>query len=183
MQVFLVRIFLIFSIVLITSCASKLKKLSEDKDIQLTGDSGYVLIGIDTNRDLYKILLDGPRRIELSSADLAEGESYILSQLEAGEYSVDRLYVSNYMYYKFDNDDNFRFVVKPGTINYVGHLNIVTRGFWYPTSYLRLDNRSSQSLVFMEDKFPSILRSRMLIYGGPGEDAFYSYIDNGKGDK
>lgn len=172
----LVAIFSIF--LLLNACASKVTNLKKDTDMKLSEEQGYVLLGIDTNRDLYQILLDGPTRIRLTAEDLAEGDSYILADLEAGEYSLDRLYIDKYRFYRFDEDDNFKFVVKSGRVSYVGHLETVTTGFWFPRTYLQLDNRSSQALVFMQEEFPIIASKRKLYYGGPGEDSFIDFEDS-----
>ncbi len=160
---------------LVNACASKVTNLKTDADRTLSDEQGYVLLGIDTNRDLYQIYLDGPTRIKLTAEDLAEGDSYILADLEAGEYSIDRLYIDKYRYYRFDEEDNFKFTVMSGKVSYVGHLETVTVGYWYPRTYLQLDNRSSQALVFMQEEFPNISSKRKLSYGGPGEDTFLEY--------
>ncbi len=161
--------------ILVNACASKVTNLKKDSDIPLTEEQGYVLLGIETNRDLYQIILDGPSRIRLTSEDLAEGDNYILAELKAGEYSIDKLYIDINRFYRFDDEDNFKFTVKPGRVSYVGHLETVTAGYWFPRTYLQLDNRSSQALVFMQEEFPNILSKRKLYYGGPGEDSFLAF--------
>ncbi len=160
---------------LVNACASKVTNLKTDADRELSEEQGYVLLGIDTNRDLYQIILDGPSRVRLTAEDLAEGDSYILADLEAREYEIDKLYIDVNRFYRFDDEDNFKFTVKPGSISYVGHLETVTTGYWFPTTYLQLDNRSSQALDFIKSEFPTIKKNRKLFYGGPGVDSFLEF--------
>lgn len=175
MSVTIRMIAVVLAAVLISACASKVNNIKSDADRNLSADQGYVLLGIDTNRDLYQIILDGPTRIKLTAEDVAEGDSYILADLEAGEYSIDRLFIDKYRYYRFDEEDNFKFTVHPGSVSYVGHLETVTSGYWNPRTYLQLDNRSAQALVFMQENFPNINDKRKLFYGGPGEDSFLAF--------
>ncbi|MCW8877271.1 MAG: hypothetical protein OQJ89_05360 [Kangiellaceae bacterium] len=178
-----IRCIAVMAIFFISSCATNLNKLTVDKEVELSAESGYVLIGIDSNRDLYRMTLHGPTKVRLSSEDLAEGSNYILSPLEAGEYTIKRLYTSEYINYRFTDDANFKFRVEPGKISYVGHIEMISRGFWFPLTYMQLDNRSSQSFSFMEEKFPNILKSRQMVYGGPGEDRFLEFAQKIQGVK
>ena len=54
-------------------------------------------------------------------------------------------------------------------------MEVQTRSnFWLAqlTGDLKLANRSTEALLFMEEKFPSILQNRELRYDGPGTDPF-----------
>jgi len=168
---------------LITSCAQKITSLSIDKDKKLLVGKGYLLLGIDTNKDLYKITFSGPTSVVLTSQDLAKGNNYILSELEAGEYSIRKLFNSKYSYFSFNEEENYKFTITPKEISYVGHLEIVSIGYWYPQAFLQLTNRSSEAILFMKKTFPNILSNRSINYGGPGEDDFFSFLALLKGQK
>jgi len=171
------RILLIFiALVLINGCATQVTSIKQDRDRVLKKDRGYVLLGIETNRDLKSILIDGAENIKLSSADIKEGTNFLLVDLKAGKYTIEKLRLDKYWRVELDDEEYWSFEVEPNQISYVGHLEIVRRGFWGGSTYTELVNRSSEALMFMEDNYPNILANRNMYYGGPGEDGFFQYI-------
>jgi len=169
---------IMFIIVLLQGCASKVTSIKQDQDKELTNDKGYLLLGIQTNLNLKSIRIDGPQNIELSSKDIKEGSSYFLLDLAVGQYTLDQLKLNRYWRRELADEEHWQFDVMPGKINYVGHLEVTTWGNWYPTTKAELVNRSSEALEFLEEKFPNILTNRSISYGGPGQDSFFEYLAN-----
>ena len=135
------------------------------------------MIGIETNRSLKAIYIDGPKSLVLTAKDIRSGSNYILANLPLGDYTITRLNLSNHSFLKFDNDEeSWQFTLSAKKINYVGHLDISTIGFGIP-ALIVLENRSSEALQYMEQNFPTILSGRSLNYGGPGEDSFFDYLE------
>nr|WP_136249948.1 hypothetical protein [Ningiella ruwaisensis] len=167
---------LVASLVVLSACRTTVKTVENDLDELVAEDFGYVLIGLDTNKDLFRITLNGPSDYSLSSANLDHSTNYILTKVKAGSYEVSRLYTTKHTSFSFDDELNFKFSVKPNTISYVGHFEIVTRGYFGFASFLQLDNRSSEAYVYMSENFPNILEKRAIRYGGPGEDDFLEYV-------
>ncbi|MFB0981898.1 MAG: hypothetical protein QMC62_13410 [Alteromonadaceae bacterium] len=169
---------IIVIMLLLQGCANKVTSIKQDQDKELTNDKGYLLLGIQTNLDLKSIRIDGPENIELSSKDIKEGSSYFLLDLAAGQYTLDQVKLNSYWRRELTDEDYWQFDVMPGTINYVGHLELETWGKWYPTTHAELVNRSSEALEFLEEKFPNILTNRSISYGGPGQDSFFEFLAN-----
>ncbi|KTF15543.1 hypothetical protein [Pseudoalteromonas sp. H105] len=172
------RILLFCGMLLLTACASKIDNIKADKDTLSKIDEGYLLIGIETNRDLKAIYVDGPKSFILTAQDIRSGSNYILANLPLGEYTISRINLNNYSYLDLDDEkEQWQFTLAANKINYVGHLNITTRGFWYTASQIVLENKSSQAIEFVESNYPTILAGRSLNYGGPGEDLFFPFIE------
>ena len=165
---------LLLIIVLMAGCASTVSSIKEDRDVNLEADAGYLLLGVDTNEGLQSIAIDGPEDIRLTSADLRSGTQYILIDLAAGDYRIEEIKLNRYWYIELE-EGHWDFTIRPGGISYVGHVEVQTRSnFWLAqlSDDLKLANRSTEALVFMEEKFPSILKNRELRYDGPGTDPF-----------
>jgi len=163
---------------LLSACASKVTNIKEDRDTLSKADEGYLLIGIETNRSLKAIYIDGPKSLVLTAKDIRSGSNYILANLPLGDYTITRLNLSHYSFLKFDNDEeSWQFTLAPNKVNYVGHLDITTVGYWNTRSHIVLENRSSEALQYMEQNFPTILSGRSLNYGGTGEDSFFDYLE------
>ena len=170
-----ISLLLIIPLMLI-SCATQVTSIKQDQDRELGSDSGYVLLGIQTNRNLKGIFIKGPQNIKLSSADIKQGTNYLLVDPKTGVHTIKRVILDDHWFVDLDNEDYWTFDVKPNQISYVGHLEIVRRGFWGGYTRVELINRSSEALEFLEDKFPRVLRSHTLTYGGPGNDFFFQYL-------
>jgi len=138
---------------------------------------GYLLIGVETNRDLKNIFISGTRAIKLSHEDLRFGTNYILINLAAGDYLIDSVALNSYQKLRLADEENWRFEVKPNTISYIGHLELQSRGFFSLVSRVELVNRSTEALEFMESDFPTILSARKMYFGGPSDDYFFSYLN------
>jgi hypothetical protein len=155
-----------------------MKSIDVDKDLELTSQEGYLLMSVETVRDLKKIIISGKKKIELTTNDLKEGSNYILLPLPAGKYKIEKVFTKNKIYFEFDEhleEGIWRFNVAPNVISYIGNLEaVVSSSGW--RGRFEFVNQSSQALEYLEKEFPTILESRKIQYTGPGEDRFFQLI-------
>lgn len=170
--------YIFLSLLFLSGCNSTVTTLEQDTDLISTADKGYLLIGVETNRDLKSISISGPDRISLSHKDLNAGTNFILVDLSVGEYEIDRITLDRWFRINLKDGENWQFTISSQSINYVGHLEIVNRGFFSSSARLELINRSTEAVEFMETNFPNINDSKTLSYGGPGEDFFFDYLNS-----
>lgn len=160
---------------LISACSSTVDSISQDVDLNLDSDMGYLLIGVDTNSSIDKLFMSGQRSVLVTRKDLGYGKSYILLDMPAGKYTIDKVVFSNYWRVELE-EGHWGFEVSPGQISYVGHLDVNTYSHYPFRTALELENRSSEALVYMTENYPTILNSRLMHYDGPGEDPYFEHI-------
>lgn len=158
----------------LSACVSNANRITTDVDTLTRDNMGYALIGLKSKKGFNSLLLNGESYVRLSTKDINVSSSFILIPLNAGDYNFYRL-ETHWWYNEFNTDDAYwQFSIKPGTISYVGHLSI-ENSQQFGGRKASLVNRSSEALEFMEEKFPNILESRTMAYGGPGEDDFFEF--------
>ncbi|WP_156413743.1 hypothetical protein [Lacimicrobium alkaliphilum] len=134
-------------------------------------------MAIATTESLEKLRISGERTLEFSAADLRRGSRYLLIEVPAGHYEIEQIRFSSW--YQYDlNSDYWQFSVDAGKVSYVGELEIFTSGFRIKRNGLKLVNRSSYALEFMQEHFPNILAHNTISYRGPGEDGFLDYVNS-----
>lgn len=164
----------LFVIFLLSACTAKLSSIRTDVDNHLGSEEGYLLMAINTNLGLSKLHVSGTQSFSLSYKDLRRGSNYVLLNLPAGDYEFMRVNYNQLYYFDINNTNDWSFKIQPGVISYVGDLEIDS--VWQKYSYVELVNNSSLAMDFMESRFANILKSRKIIYQGPGEDDFFDYI-------
>lgn len=174
----ILRISIISLCYFLFSCNATVSTLKQDAEVITADDTqkGYLLLGVETNYNLKNIDIDGPQDIRLTHVDLKSGSNFILIPLTSGYYTIDRIAVSNFAKFGFEQSDNWRFEIKPQTISYVGHLEFKNKGYYSSESTVVLMNRSTEALIYMEQAFPSILNNREIYYGGPGNDDLFEFL-------
>ncbi len=168
------RLLIICFAAFLVSCAQKVSSIKNDVDVPLDENMGYLLIGVETNLTLSRISISGEKYLKLSSEDLRRGSQFILVDVPAGEYSIDKIQLFGNFRTKLENG-YWNFSVSPSVISYVGHLNVKTLSLWPLVTQVELQNRSSEALEFLEDSFPNILSNRTIVYQGPGTDPFLQF--------
>lgn len=168
-------IFALFTLFLV-GCVSKVSSIKLDVDSDLGKQSGYLLIGIESNIGLENIFIEGEKSFRLSREDLQKGTNYFLIEMPQGNYNFEKIKTSRWLRYELE-DEYWEFKVQQGVVSYIGHLKVEGRGFWSRQLNLELENRSSEALAFMENDFPTILQNRKIRYGGPGEDKFFEKME------
>lgn len=181
MQIY--RILLFVVCLFIQSCATPtLSSIHKDNNIKLDENSGYMLLGIDTFYSLESIKIDGPKDFVVGPKDLSEGSHFFIVALPAGHYNLTEIKINDWEGYKLTNNV-WGFDVKAGQISYVGHLRLWRIELANDGFNTELENRSSLALVFLEQHFSNLLNARKLVYTGPGNDKFFSYVNKLEGIK
>lgn len=136
---------------------------------------GYLLMAVTTNLNIRSLFINGPINIALKQADLESGTNYILVPLPQGQYNISEIsmYFGNY---SFDKNDYWNFEVMGDTISYIGDLQTEFQGKYNTTISYELRNRSSYALEFLENKYPTLLKSKTVVYSGFGEDRFLEFM-------
>ncbi len=165
----------------VSGCATKVTSIKKDADVNIKVGEGYLLMAVDTNLNLQKIKISGRKSIELTNKDLRIGSNYILINLPAGNYSFERVVFRSARGRTWSNltEGMWDFKVSQGAISYVGHVKVKTSYWSYWTS-TELVNNISQAMVYMEQNFANILKSRVFEYHGPGEDNFLEVTNDGQ---
>ncbi len=162
---------------ILTSCAVRVDSIKEDVVEELEKDIGYLLLGIETNATLKSVDIFGADNIRLTHKDLRPDSEFILIDLEAGDYDIRNMRFNSFV--KAELTDGFwNFTIVPGQISYIGHLEVDNKAFWafaFNSSF-ELTNRSTEALLFMQERFPNILEHHTLRYAGPGKDRFLQWF-------
>lgn len=171
----------LFMCVVLSACATKVEKVTTDRDKPLSNDMGYVLFSIESNIDFEKIHIDGERAVYLTSQDLRAGTRFMLVPMKAGNYAFERISLAfnlNYSAYidLAASELSYGFNVKPGTISYIGNLHTNSGGSIWSSFNVLLQNHSSTALIFLEQNYPNLLETHGVTYGGPGEDNFFEKV-------
>ncbi|WP_144392946.1 hypothetical protein [Pleionea sediminis] len=167
-------------ILLLSGCATQVTSI-KDGQTQLAKAKGYLLLSVETNRDLKTIYINGPQNISLGSKDIRAGSNYILVELEAGSYTFERIQLDRYWYMKLD-EEYWQVTIEQGKINYIGHLELVRPRYWSGVSRVELVNRSSEALEYLEESYPVVLSNYPITNSGPGEDDFFDIAASLKKD-
>jgi len=160
---------------LIGSCSTTVTSIKVGDNKTLKEGEGFILLGIETNLDLKKIVIEGAQNIELSSADIKAGTNYLLVDLKHGDYTIGQIHLNRYWRLHFEDDEEWAFRIEPGQINYVGHLELNRRGYYHKRTRAELVNRASEAVNFLEDNYSILMQNNTVVYGGPGQDFFLDF--------
>ncbi len=165
---------------LMSSCTTQLTSIAPGDELTLEPDQGALVLAIDTNVSLQELQLLGKQTLVFSEEDLKRGTNYLVVPVPAGTYHFGPVYLEkSFLRISIQphrqHQDLWAFEIQPGVINYVGHLEIISRGRWYFNEMVLLNN-SSITLEFLEREFESLLGQYRLHYAGPGEDDFFEVV-------
>ncbi|ESP90757.1 MULTISPECIES: hypothetical protein [Pseudoalteromonas] len=167
------KYFLLLVFLFISGCATNVESIKDDKDVLINKNTGYILLGVDSNMTLKSIDIEGPQNIRITRQDLTAGSSYILLALQAGKYKLSRIEFNQYYRAYVDDPEYWTFTINEGEINYGGDIELRTKRFARALRYnMELINNSSLALEFVKAQFPNILSNKTIVYGGPGEDDY-----------
>lgn len=168
---------LVVVVVLLSGCgATKVSAQKQDQDKLNSNTQGYLLIGLVNDYSLDALFIWGEKDLKLTRQDLSAGENYILIPVPAGEYRLGQINYNYYFRTKLD-EDAWRFTIKPGQINYIGHLTVEQPFFWFFANNIELKNQAAGAQRYLEAYFPNLITERNIVYAGPGQDRFFEYID------
>lgn len=183
---------LLFVIFLLSGCLlTKVSSINEDTGNHLKEKEGYVLLTFDTNINLNSVTINGPKRIQVTSENLTSGRNYLLLTLPVGQYELQDIVLDNFGTKLSDfPNSQWSFDIKESVVNYVGDIHIRDKSIFQSLRYLllitegygyQLDtaivNNSSMALEHLRHFYPNTMKTRDLVYSGPGEDDFLSWIN------
>lgn len=171
----------VFCAVAISSCTVAIKHQRLD-ELALQPDQGMVVLGIQGNTPFQRIAISGSRRTEVGFDMLKQANPFVVFTLPSGQYRFDRVWLNNMFYVPvIDKSDAgiWDFEVKANHINYLGNI-IVTKsssgGY-----FLRMHNRSSEALEFLESKYAEKLTELRLRNAIAQDDDFLILVSQLKG--
>jgi hypothetical protein len=166
------------SIALAGCASSRIPPIDASKPIELAAEEGLLIIQIDTEVALSNLILNH-RSVARS---LSKGRHIWLTRVREGSYRWQEFETGDQVRYRrtyeLDSDDEMRFYVQAGTINYPGEL--VIRASPQPrlgddTLIVRNRNHAAMAVRALQKRYPRLLQSRALHYAGSGDDAFLDY--------
>jgi hypothetical protein len=166
----------LFLLFLLSACATTVTSIDQTQHKALAQGSGFLLLGIQTNRNLKSLHIDGPKDIILTAKDMKAGTQHLMIDLPVGTYTVSKIKLGNYSRVYMDDEQLWQFEVKANKISYVGHLEVVKTGYWYAYVESELVNRSAEALSFLHESYPAILSDHPVTYSGPGNDNFFEFL-------
>lgn len=165
-------------LLLLNGCATTVTSMSQDTEVQLDNGYGYMLMAVNTNQPIQKMHISGPSDIVLTNKDLQKGTNYVIIPLPEGRYNIAKLELQ-LSKFEFEETEHWKFKVEKNTISYIGEVQAEFYGWFNSNARYELINRSTDALVFLEDKFPNLLSKNKVIYGGYGEDFFLEFATKG----
>jgi len=150
----------------------------------LDADEGFLIVAVDSDT-----ALPGGVRIQrnggISAAMLKGINPGLRTQLykaTAGEYRFDHasMTTTGFIQYDLASDDEFRFSVKPGVINYPGDLRFRETGLFHAKIWL--SNRGLRAMDWLESTHPRLPSTLPFVYAGPYPDPFPAFYRSKRSD-
>lgn len=170
-----------FVVLILSSCAVDIKHQRVD-ELALQDNEGMVVLGIQGNTPFERIIITGHRRTEVGFEMLKKADPFVVFTLPSGRYRFDRVWLNSLYYVPVkDNTDSevWDFEVKSNSINYLG--NIVVTKERSNSYFLRMHNRSSYALEFLESKYAEKLGQFQLRNAIAKDDEFLAHVSRLKG--
>lgn len=151
---------------------ARVKLVEPGKVPKLDADEGLVAIVIDTTSSLADVRFrkDGAAFGAATIEGLNAGANPRLFVMPAGEYTFSRVTTFFNRYYRFNEDTELRFTVKPGVINYPGDL--IARDTYTQWASFMLFNRGVQVMDWLETTHPALYAKYAFQYSGRYRDPF-----------
>ena len=164
----------------LAGCASKINTISNNLQVNLPEKMGYVLLPVSTNTSIFELRISGSKYFKFNKEDLKYKQNYMLIQLPEGKYSYSEIRLNKYTVVNDFKSGLWDFTVKRGVINYVGDFNLTNHSKTYGTYNLtyEIHNNSSIALEYLENKHPDIVKEYNVVYGGPGNDDFFDFVES-----
>ncbi|QSX78704.1 alpha/beta hydrolase family protein [Agrilutibacter solisilvae] len=172
------RVLALFALLAVSLAAhANLDVVKPGKVPALEPDEGLVVVVVDTHVSLGKVRLMRNGEV-FGAAEMSElplGRTFRLFKAKAGSYAWHDATVG-YSFWRLGDDDELKFKVEPGRINYAGDL-MFRPGAWYSNGALAsanitLANRSLAAIDWLEAQHPALYVRFGLAYGGHYPDPF-----------
>lgn len=165
----------------VSSCAVDIKH-QRLEELDLRADEGMVILGIQGNTRFERIIITGNRRTEVDYEMLKKADPFVVFTLPVGRYRFDRVWLNSFYYVPVKDDTEseiWDFEVKSNYINYLGNIVVTKEGS--NSYFLRMHNRSSDALEFLESKYTEKLGQFKLRNAIAKDDDFLAHVSKLKG--
>jgi hypothetical protein len=161
------------------SCAARVfQPVNVNGPVELAPDEALLIVHVDTDVAIHGLILNS-RPVAQS---LRKGQHVWMIRVREGSYRWKMIELGNQqrhrMKYRLESDEELRFEVKAGEINYPGELIVrsdsMTRSA-YGALFVRNLNHSAMAMRALRGSYDSVLRSLPLRYAGLEGDAFLEY--------
>ena len=159
------------SLLWLVACSRPLTTLEQDFTETNSQQKAYVLFAIESDSLIESLRISGAEHFKMQFELGDDKQKFILAQVISGDYKFAQ-FKSGIRDYPFKETDWWRFNVKAGYINYVGHLKLSESrqlGEFYPPIII---NESTSALLYLEKQFPLLLASLPTRWVGFGQDGF-----------
>jgi hypothetical protein len=162
----------------LASCATGIRPLDPIAPAAVEPDEGLLIVHVDTDVTLAGIEVNG----DTIANAVAVGHHVWLVRASAGSYRWTALRFMNssgrHRAHPLDPEDEFRFDVQPGRVNYGGAMVVRTAG---GNLEARSRNHVAMAIRMLSDRDAALVASHPLRYGGPSEDGFLEYYNRERG--
>jgi hypothetical protein len=157
---------------LLTNCASGIRPLGPSAAIDLEPDEGLLILHVDSDRPIAEIDVNGSS----IASGLPAGNHAWMVRASAGSYRFSALQLAVGMgrsrARSIDADDEFRFEVVAGHVNY-GAALVIRSG--RDDIEVRGRNHVAMAIRMLSDRDAAIAAKHPLRYGGRGNGDFLDY--------
>lgn len=159
---------------LLAACASGIRPLDSSAAATLAQDEGLLILHVDTDRPIDGVQLNG---VTIASG-VPAGNRVWLVRADTGAHRWTALRLTGpdgrSRAHRLTPDDEFRFDVEPGSVNYGGTL--VVRSVGGPLT-ARNRNRAAMAIRMLGVRDAALVASHPLRSGARSEDGFLDHYD------
>lgn len=169
---FVLHLWLALCGLLLAPAAAALDEIAPGALPALADDEGLLVLAVDSRQPLYGLRFGRHGRM-LGSAfirRLPEGRSHRLFKAKAGDYQWMEVQPFGGWRFGLRDDDEFRFKVEAGVLNYPGDLSFEASSLW--RAQLRRANRGVAAIDWLRLSHPQLLERHGFRFVGDSPDPF-----------
>ncbi|EWH08280.1 hypothetical protein DS2_18188 [Catenovulum agarivorans DS-2] len=160
---------------MLASCGSTLPEFGQDRSINVDDKTAFVVFAVESDSIIESLRISGTGFYKMQF-EPSDGEvKYVLAQVSPGSYRFSQ-FKSGIRDYPFKETDWWKFNVKAGHINYVGHLKLsesFVLGEFFPPIII---NESASALIYLQEHYPLLSANLPVRWGGFGQDEFLQRV-------
>ncbi|MDJ0847706.1 MAG: hypothetical protein QNK04_04895 [Myxococcota bacterium] len=152
--------------------------IESGETVELREGEGLLVLHISTNVELSRLSFGLGGSIQ----DVPEGEHIELFVARAGSYRWTQIRITgrDQPRFRVQREDDWRFRIEAGRINYVGLLEL-ERTDWLRLSGRTID-RSALAMESLRARHPALIERYPLVYNGPGQNVFFEHLRAAAGE-
>ncbi len=160
------------AIVGMLGCVTPPRWIESGQAVELGKGEGLLVLHVSTNVELSRLSFGHGGSIQ----DVPKGEHIELFVAKAGSYrwTQIRLPGRDQPRFRVLREDDWRFRVEAGRINYVGLLEL-RRTDWLRLTARTID-RSALAMESLRARHPALVERYPLVYNGPGQNVFFEHL-------